>query len=96
MLPGEKLPAKSKPSRHDDNTRLIRETKKAITQAERDIAGHEARMQEIDVELCQPETMKDSQKVRSLMIERADIERSLKELYTYWEEESLKLENLKE
>ncbi len=91
---GTKSPAKIKPSRHDDNTRLIRETKKAISQAERDIAGNEARMQEIDEALCEQETMRDAQKVKSLMAERADIERTLKELYSRWEEESLRLEEL--
>ena len=88
--------AKPKSPKRDDNTRLIRETKRLISQTEKDISGHEARISEIDGLLCLPETLKDSQKVQSLMTERANLDRKLSELYSQWEELSLKLDELKE
>ncbi len=81
--------------KRDDNAKEIKETKKLIAQSEKDIADTEARIAEIDEELCRPETLKDSQKVQVLMIERDNISKSLKGLYSRWEELSIKLEELK-
>lgn len=88
--------AKPKSPKREDNARLIRETKREISQTEKDISGHEARIGEIDGLLCQQETLKDSQKVQSLMTERANLDRGLSELYSQWEELSLKLDDLKQ
>ena len=70
--------------------------KKVISQEEKNISGHEERVAEIDGLLCLPETLKDSQKVQAFMTERANISRELEELYSRWEELSLKLEQLQQ
>ncbi|MBQ3758771.1 MAG: ABC-F family ATP-binding cassette domain-containing protein, partial [Synergistaceae bacterium] len=88
--------AKPKSPKREDNSRLIRETKREISQTEKDISGHESKIGEIDSLLCQPETLKDSQKVQNLMTERANLDRELSELYSQWEELSLKLDDLKQ
>ena len=88
--------AKPKSPKREDNSRLIRETKREISQTEKDISGHESKIGEIDSLLCQPDTLKDSQKVQSLMTERANLDRELSELYSQWEELSLKLDDLKQ
>ncbi|MBR0150540.1 MAG: ABC-F family ATP-binding cassette domain-containing protein, partial [Synergistaceae bacterium] len=91
-----KFPAKTQSPKRNDNMREIREMKKSISQAEKDISGHESRISEIDGLLCLPETLKDSQKVQALMTERSNLARELEELYSSWEELSLKLEQLKQ
>ena len=85
---------KAKPN--NEALREIREAKKQVASAEKAIAEAETRMQEIDEALCSPETLSDSQKVQALMIERDELDRRLKDLYSRWEELSIKLENLKE
>lgn len=90
-----KSPAKIKSPKRDDNLRQIRDIKKSISQAEKDISGHESRVSEIDGLLCLPETLKDSQKVQALMTERATLARELDGLYSSWENLSLKLEGMK-
>ena len=91
MKPSTKL----KSPKRDDNLREIREIKKAVSQAEKEISGHESRVAEIDGLLCLPETLRDSQKVQALMTERANLSRGLEELYSRWENLSLKLDGLK-
>ncbi len=93
--PDPAKPAK-KPKPANDNLREIREVKKALAQAEKDIAAKESRMQEIDAALCEPETLKDSVKVQALMIERDTLSKTIEELYSHWEELGIKLDNLKE
>lgn len=88
--------AKTKSPKRDENLREIREVKKSISQTEKNISGHESRVAEIDGLLCLPETLKDSQKVQAFMTERANISRELEELYSRWEELSLKLEQLQQ
>ncbi|MBQ4431254.1 MAG: ABC-F family ATP-binding cassette domain-containing protein, partial [Synergistaceae bacterium] len=88
--------AKTKSPKRDENLREIREVKKVISQEEKNISGHEARVAEIDGLLCLPETLKDSQKVQALMTERANLSRELEESYSRWEELSLKLEQLQQ
>ncbi|MBQ3763745.1 MAG: ABC transporter ATP-binding protein, partial [Synergistaceae bacterium] len=78
--------------KNDENLRTIKETKKQISQIEKKISEHEAKISGIDSSLCLPETLKDSQKVQSLMTERSSLERELKNLYSSWEELSLTLE----
>lgn len=90
-----KQSAKTKSPKRDDNLREIREIKKAVSQAEKEISGHESRVAEIDGLLCLPETLRDSQKVQALMTERANLSRGLEELYSRWENLSLKLDGLK-
>ena len=79
-----------------EKQREIREAKKRVAGVEREIAESEARIAEMDSALCEPETLKDSAKVQCLMIERNNLDSNLKELYSQWEEETLRLENLKE
>ena len=93
--PDPAKPAK-KPKPANDNLREIREVKKALAQAEKDIAAKESRMQEIDAALCEPETLKDSVKVQALMIERDTLSKTIEYLYSHWEELGIKLDNLKE
>ncbi len=90
-----KTPVKAKLQKRDDNLREIRETKKSIAQHEKKISDYEERIQEIDGLLCQPETLSDSARIQSLMTERANIDKELKDLYSDWENLSLKLEDLK-
>ena len=90
-----KTPVKAKLQKRDDNLREIRETKKLIAQHEKKISDYEERIQEIDGLLCQPETLSDSARIQSLMTERANIDKELKDLYSDWENLSLKLEDLK-
>ena len=90
-----KQSAKTKSPKRDDNLREIREIKKAVSQAEKEISGHESRVAEIVGMLCMPETLGDSQKVQALMTERANLSRGLEELYSRWENLSLKLDGLK-
>ena len=91
--PDQAKPAK-KPKPTSDNLREIREVRKAIAQAEKDIAAQESRLQEIDAALCEPETLKDSVKVQALMIERDTLSKTIEELYSHWEELGVKLEEL--
>ena len=81
---------------NNEGQREIREVKKGIAQAEKDIAATEARITEIDEELCRPETLGDSGRVQALMIERDNLDKGLKDLYSRWEELSIRLEDLKE
>ena len=74
----------------------IREVKKRVAVIERDIAESESRLNEIDEALCRPETLADSGKVQSLMIERDNLDRKLKNSYSDWEKLSIRLEKLKE
>ncbi len=85
---------KAKPAKTNDSLREKRELKKQITLHEKQIASTEQRIAEIDSSLCEPETLKDSGKVRELMTERAKLDTMLKDLYSQWEELSLKLEEL--
>ena len=90
-----KAPVKVKAVKNDDKAKEIRETKKLIAQSEKDIAETEARIAEIDEELCRPETLGNSQKVQGLMIERNNLDKARNDLYSQWEELSIKLEELK-
>ena len=96
LTPSQPDPAKpmKKPKPTNDNLREIREVKKAVAQAEKDIAAKESRLQEIDAALCEPETLKDSVKVQALMIERDTLSKTIEELYSHWEELGVKLEEL--
>ena len=91
-----KANVKAKTSGQNENLREIRETKKMIAGLEKIIEDNEARIAEIDGELCKPETLKNSQKIQELMIERDKLDAELKNLYAEWEDLNLKLESLKE
>ena len=91
-----KSPAKSKKLNNNENLQEIRATKKLIAQSEKNIADSESRINEIDNLLCQPEILADSSKIKSLMIERDNLDKALKNFYSDWEELSIKLESLKE
>ena len=92
--PDSPKPAKkAKPD--NEAVRELREAKKQVANAEKAIAEAEARVQEIDEALCRPETLSDSQKVQALMIERDELDKRLKDLYSHWEELSITLENLR-
>lgn len=79
-----------------ERQRELREARRRVAVAEQKIAEGEARLGEIDSALCEPETLRDSVRVQSLMIERNNLDESLKGLYSQWEEETLILEQLKE
>ena len=89
-----KSPAKSKKFNNNENLQEIRATKKLIAQSEKNIADSESRINEIDNLLCQPEILADSSKIKSLMIERDNLDKELKNFYSQWEELSIKLEKL--
>lgn len=85
----DEKPAKQKSQKRDENSKTL---KKKISQLEKEISEHESRISEIDSTLCQPETLKDSQKVKSLVTERSSLDKELKDLYTNWEELSTEWE----
>lgn len=91
-----KANVKVKTVKREDNLREIREIKKLIAQSEKKIADCESRIAEIDGELCEPETLKNSQRIQELMIERDKLDGELKNFYAEWEDLNLKLEILKE
>ena len=72
----------------------IKELKKILSQCEKKISDSEARINEIDSALCEPETLKDGAKVKNLMIERDNLDKEIKNLYSEWENFSLKIEEL--
>ena len=76
--------------------RANNEGQREIREVKKDIAATEARITEIDEELCRPETLGDSARVQALMIERDNLDKGLKDLYSRWEELSIRLEDLKE
>ena len=92
--PEARKPVK-KPKPDAESMRELREVKKSVAQIEKNIAESEQRLQEIDEALCEPETLKDSVKVQALMIERDNLSKSLQDLYSQWEDMSIKLEGLK-
>ena len=95
--PGTAKPQpRRKPKPDAESLREIREAKKKVAGLEREIAESEARLAKIDEALCRPETLSDSGKVQALMIERDNLDRTIKDLYSSWEEESIRLETLKE
>ena len=93
-ISGPQTVRKARPN--NESQREVREVKKRVAQAEKDIAASEARISEIDEELRRPETLADSVRVQALMIERDNLDKGLKDLYSHWEELSLRLEDLKE
>ena len=95
--PGTAKPQPRRKAKPDaESLREIREAKKKVAGLEHQIAESEARLSEIDEALCRPETLSDSGKVQALMIERDNLDRTIKDLYSSWEEESIRLEILKE
>ena len=72
----------------------LKELKKNLSQCEKKISDSESRLNEIDAALCEPETLKDGVKVKHLMIERDNLDKEIQNLYSDWENISLKLEEL--
>ena len=72
----------------------IKELKKLISQLEKKISDSEARLNEIDLTLCEPDTLSNSDKIKNLMIERNNLEKEIQNLYSQWEEFSIKNEEL--
>jgi ATP-binding cassette subfamily F protein 3 len=82
----------------EDRNRLYRERRVfagEVEAIEGKISAYESRRDEIDAMLCDPQTLSNSKKVQSLMLERKDIEESLKSSCERWEELSLALERIK-
>ena len=74
----------------------LKELKKNLSQCEKKISDSETRLNEIDAALCEPETLKDGLKVKNLMIERDNLDKEIQNLYSDWENLSLKIEELNE
>ncbi len=72
----------------------LKELKKNLSQCEKKISDSETRLNEIDAALCEPETLKDGLKVKNLMIERDKLDKEIQNLYSDWENISLKIEDL--
>jgi len=72
----------------------LKELKKNLSQCEKKISDSETRLNEIDAALCEPETLKDGLKVKNLMIERDNLDKEIQNLYSDWENISLKIEDL--
>ena len=92
-IPEKQIIKKQKPN--NDKQKEIREIKKKITSIEKEINDCEARLNEIDNMLCDSEILKDSQKIKELMIERDNIDKTLKELYSQWENVNILLDELR-
>ena len=75
---------------------LIRDTKKLIKECEQKISDYEAKLNEIDENLCDPEILSNSQKIQELMIERNNLDNEIKNLYSEWEELNIKLDGLEQ
>ena len=76
-----------------EGTGGIKTTKKLISQLENKISDSESKLNDIDKSLCDPEVLKDSQKIKNLVNERKNLELEIQNLYSQWEELNLKLEN---
>ncbi len=85
---------KGGPPQKNNNKLEIKETKKLIAQCEKKISDSETRLGEIDAALCDPKTLALSNRIKELMIERNNLEKEIKELYSNWEELNEKLEEL--
>ncbi|MBR6900550.1 MAG: ABC-F family ATP-binding cassette domain-containing protein, partial [Synergistaceae bacterium] len=88
------LPPRKGEPLQNNNKLEIKETKKLIAQCEKKISDAETRLGEIDAALCDPKTLAVSNKIKELMIERNNLEKEIKELYSQWEELNEKLEEL--
>ncbi|MBR0079133.1 MAG: ABC-F family ATP-binding cassette domain-containing protein [Synergistaceae bacterium] len=93
--PSSASPAKGKRVIYGEGVRLseIKSTKKLISQLENKISDSESKLNDIDKSLCDPEVLKDSQKIKNLVNERKNLELEIQNLYSQWEELNLKLEN---
>ena len=80
--------------RKPDNKNEIKETKKLISQCEKKISDLETKLNEIDSALSNPETLSNSKKIQQLLIERDELDKELKNLYSEWEELNLKFERI--
>ena len=60
------------------------------------IEAMETRQGEIDAALCDPDVLGNSERIRSLMVERSALEKDLSAAYETWEALSSKLEAVKE
>ena len=78
--------------RKPDNKNEIKETKKLISQCEKKISDLETKLNDIDSALSNPETLSNSKKIQQLLIERDELDKELKNLYSEWEELNLKFE----
>ena len=69
----------------------ISRAEKAVKESERKIEKMESRLKELDDILCQPENASDM----TLITEYTSIKKALDEEVEKWEEESIKLEELR-
>ncbi len=82
----------------EERNRLYRAKKQFVDRlplCEGEIAQAERRKAEINADLCSPQVLSQSQQVQSLMKELKETEVRLKELYTEWEELSIRIEEIK-
>ncbi len=78
----------------DEQLKLKRELRKKISQTEQLISELEARKQAIDSDLCNPEILANSERIKNLMIERNKLESQLEAQYSIWENLSQELESV--
>jgi ATP-binding cassette subfamily F protein 3 len=82
----------------EERNRIYRERKAfadKIEPLEISIAGSEARRNEIDSLLCEPEVLADSAKVRELLVERSALDEKIASDYGKWERLNEALEGVK-
>lgn len=97
----EKTESKTKEQKRaeaEERNRIYRAKKEFVSRLEKcenNIAAAESRKSEINELLCDPEVLAQSKKVQALMIELKDREKELAELYSEWEELSVKIEEIK-
>ena len=77
------------------NKNIIRELKKLVQNLEININDTEQKISSIDAQLCDPEILAQSDKIKALMIERNETEKILTGLYSQWEEANIKFEAAK-
>ena len=74
--------------------RVIRPLQKELEEVENSIAKHETRKEEITNELGDGLTPQDADALRRLTEEYQQIDRETEELFTRWEELSMRIEHL--
>ncbi len=85
---------KTKPNKQaqNENLKILKELKKNISQIENIISNLESQKEKIDSDLCNPEILTNSEKIKNLMIERKKIENDLNVNFSKWEELSERYE----
>jgi len=81
-------------AKRNERYRKRRKVLDELEPLEKDISRFEARIAEIDEQLCNPDVLEDSGLVKDLMVERDEVERSLEDSFEKWEDLMERLEEI--